>query len=137
MDNNDKIELIDFVIDNYLQQSSKEELQSDLQAHWDFEVAPFPIPKFEQACPCCGGSRILFRRAQFHHRKTGTSHPYRCDVHFKCRACSFAWLFGVVVPKENYVKTNKIVYEWRDIQKYLVVHQLFLKDSLRPGSSEE
>lgn len=67
-------------------------------AHWDLSW-PLPVPARQPHCKC-GGQQVL-KDWKFHNRaKTGSAHPWRCDVRLKCVDCSLVDIYGVVVPKE-------------------------------------
>ena len=85
--------------------------------HWDLSRS-VPVPKFTPSCPICGGGTVLMRGCKFH--KRDSPNPYRCDVHFKCCGCSFAWSHGVVVPEEMAIEftMNKVLH-YTDLRELL------------------
>lgn len=64
---------------------------------WDLSY-PLPVPRIQPVC-LCGGVLVL-KDWKFHERgKTGSAHPWRCDVRLKCVGCSVVTIYGVVIPK--------------------------------------
>lgn len=92
-----------------------------LDRFWDL-TGPLPVPRFMPRCSSCGAPdpaktgradpRLvpIVRQFSFQKRnpRTGTSHPWRCDVSFKCVCCGLVWTHGLPIPKSMYEKhTNQ------------------------------
>lgn len=91
------------------------DVEQNVAEVWDFTYT-VPYPKIQFACPVCRHDQILAKDWKYHKRTdTGSAHPYRCDVAFKCTRCSHVWWHGVRVPKEKYLGGKKIF--WRRVKQ--------------------
>jgi len=102
---------------------------------WDFSYG-FPFPAWDIKCPVCGAKHfdggIQIRNWKFHRHssRTGSEHPERVDVSFKCRACAAVWTHGVKCPKALYEWIEHTMYHFRSVEdiitngripKYIIV----------------
>lgn len=105
---------------DFFRDETAEKLMARVEQAWDL-TGPYPIPKWNVACPCCRKDRtdeaIHIRAFKFFIRHGEQhAHWYRCDVHFKCRYCSLTWFAGVPVPQEMYENNphrEKTTRTWR------------------------
>lgn len=99
----------------------KKAIMSNVNRHWDFGVWEHPLPR-GLVCATCGGGRWQPQYWLYHDYADTTGDPdihrfrYRVDCHFKCKACSFVMIFGVICPDDYWlerVKHSKKV-DWLD-----------------------
>lgn len=88
-----------------------------------WRMYPLPTPRWDVRCPCCRRRRsegaIQLREWLFHY--VSTSHRgARCDVGFKCLACSLAWAHGVPVPMDLFQRHHGLRYRWREGREILL-----------------
>jgi len=90
-----------------------------VEKRWDFtHRLPLPRKDWNVKCPCCGAKRsqgaIQIRKwhRQFHE---GHGHPWRCDVGFKCVACSLIWTHDVLLPRDAWerIPGAPAIIHWR------------------------
>ncbi|KKL49467.1 hypothetical protein LCGC14_2315220 [marine sediment metagenome] len=84
---------------------------------WDLS-GRFPLPLFEIKCPQCAGPSVIYSQCYFHVRD-GSPSRYRADVQCKCATCSFAFVFGVVIPKAMFMAADQMQYNRREIREIL------------------
>lgn len=83
-----------------------------VEAHWDLRYL-LPMPTFPRLCVCAIGNpfptqTLVVKDWKFHDRnRTGTAHPWRCDVRLKCVACSLVLTYGVRVPADYHARALK------------------------------
>lgn len=101
---------------------SAEDVLANVEARWDL-TGPLPVPRGEWlACPVCRAGQPQPRHWNFH--RHGTTHPWRCDVSWKCISCSAVWIHGVAVPQSMYVaavphnRAQRII-QWREARQIL------------------
>lgn len=73
---------------------------------WDWS-GEFVLPRgVWLVCPICGGQPLI--RGWIYFEQTGekVTHPYRCDVKFKCTTCANVWVHGVAIPQEVYDRSG-------------------------------
>lgn len=105
----------------YLRDEKADDRVKDFrQKAWDFSLG-FPFPAFTMQCPVCGVSSALggiqVRHWKFHRHssRTGSKHPERVDISFKCRACANVWTHGVKCPKALYEWIDHVMYQFREV----------------------
>ena len=77
-----------------------EQLAARVAEKWDL-TGRLPFPKWEVLCPTCRSPHQKLRYWKFHTYLTAEkTTPYRCDVGFKCRECSYVYIFGVATNRE-------------------------------------
>lgn len=112
MDNNTLRFLSDFHL--------SEALKVRRDTAWNFNYG-FPFPNWDIKCPVCGAKHydagIQIRNWKFHRHSssTGSEHPERVDVSFKCRSCAGVWTHGVKCPKALYEWVEKTMYHFREV----------------------
>lgn len=74
-----------------------------LRTRWFLDEVALPIPRQHFRCPICHTADVQIRAWKFHVREA-SNHPYRCDVHFKCRECGLAWTHGILVPEPMFTR---------------------------------
>lgn len=86
---------------------------------WDMS-GPWPVPRKEIKCPCCGKKTLTLRDIWFHAARW-SKRPCRCTISFKCMTCSFVPTFGVIVPKEMVYEIHGGFkqYKYREAKRFL------------------
>ncbi len=101
-------------------EEDKETILARVQERWDLD-GELPIPKWDVTCPSCQAKmsdhNLQGRIWNLHKRNDGASKiPFRCDVSFKCRICSFVMVYGVIITEEMYGKARtKSGHSWREV----------------------
>ncbi len=90
---------------------------AEVRKRWDIS-GRFPLPLWEIICPCCAFNRVVYSQCYFHVRDSSPSR-YRADVQCKCASCSFAFVFGVVIPKAMFMAADQMQYNRREIREIL------------------
>jgi hypothetical protein len=82
----------------------RDELLASVSIMWDLTgTLPWPRRGWSPRCGSCGSTNLQVRYWKFHsfrHDSVSKKHRWRCDVSFKCRACSLVMVFGVPTPRE-------------------------------------
>lgn len=104
---------------------SADEVLAAVEQRWDLSGA-VPVPRGEWlACPVCRAGQPQPRYWKWHMRPSGATLVWRCDVAFKCTACSACWIHGVAVPRDYYErhvpKRNRRMHKvgWRKARRAL------------------
>lgn len=101
---------------------SPEQVHSTVAEHWDLS-GPYPVPTGQWIwCRVCGTDRPPQARWWRWHTRDGGTIGYRCDVAFKCTACSAVWQFGIPVPKvyyRRYASRERKFIHWREVKAAL------------------
>lgn len=101
---------------------TEEAIHERVAEAWDLR-GNLPIPRWDVMCPCCFSSLVQFKAMTFFRRKR-PNNPYRCDVDFKCRACSMVWRHGVAISQMMFeartVGHPGAYYDWKAIRALLV-----------------
>lgn len=75
----------------------------NVEQFWDLSwIVPVPRSLNAVVCPGCRSKSPLIRKWQFH-EKPGNTIRHRCDVSWKCRICSLAFVHGVVIHEAMWV----------------------------------
>lgn len=96
---------------------------------WDFRYG-FPFPAWDLKCPVCGAKHydggIQVRHWKFHRHSSssGSKHPERVDVSFKCRVCANVWFHGVKCPKALYEWHERTMYKFREVDAIIHKQQI-------------
>lgn len=98
-----------------------QQILDNVAARWDLS-GPFPIPLGDWlACPVCRSAEVQPRYWEWVHLGAEHSVRARCNVSFKCVACSAVWVHGVAL-QEDYYRRNAVQHGrvgWREVRKHL------------------